>query len=141
MYEDKAFLNVLLAIWQLPQILVALFILPFFKNKSVYTNPHNNITVLNVDTEGVFKSACFSLGPFIFTKSGVSDSIKNHETGHSVQSTYLGVLYLFAVAIPSVCRFWYKKLAKKSNDWYHSGYPEHWADILGGVDRSQEKSS
>jgi hypothetical protein len=61
----------------------------------------------------------------------------NHEYGHSIQSMILGPLFLFAVGIPSSLRvLWFRK--DKVNRDYYAGYPENWADKLGGVKRERK---
>lgn len=55
-----------------------------------------------------------------------------HESGHVIQSKYLGPLYLFVIGIPSI--IWasiHKVIApRKSYYWF---YTEKWANKLGGV--------
>lgn len=127
--------NFFLAIWQLPQIIVGLVMLAVFRNKTKYTNPNNGITVWNINSGRVFGTACFSTGPIIITCDGVGEETLQHETGHSKQSLYLGLLFHIIVSVPSICRFWYRRIFNKSMNWYRSGYPESWADKLGGVIR------
>ena len=125
--------NFFLAIWQLPQIIVGIVMLALFRNKTTYTNPNNGVTVWNINSGRVFGTACFSTGPIIVTCEGVKESTLLHETGHSKQSIYLGPLFHIVISLPSICRFWYRRIFNKSMKWYHSGYPENWADKLGGV--------
>ncbi len=134
MYKDKhLIINILIALWELPQILIGLIILAIFHNKTTYTNPCNHISVWNINAHGAFGTACFSLGPIIVTcNDKVAERTLRHETGHSKQSVILGMFYLIAVAIPSVFLFQYKKLFKKSQEFYLSSYPENWAEKLGG---------
>lgn len=134
MYKEKFLLNIVLFIWQLPQIIIGLLMLAMFRNKTEYTNPYNGITVWNINSGKTFGTACFSTGPIIITCDGVSEKTLRHETGHSVQSIYFGWLFHVVISIPSICRFWYKKIFHKSQVWYHLGYPEFWADQLGGVE-------
>ena len=57
-----------------------------------------------------------------------------HEYGHSIQSSYLGPLYLFVVGLPSL--IWagcFDGYRKKNNISYYSFYTESWADKLGGA--------
>lgn len=116
-------------IWQFPQVIAALFILIFIRERETYEN--NGIVVHRIP---VFGSACFSLGPFIFTVRNVDDDIAKHEAGHSWQSLFLGPLYLFVVGIPSAILFIRRRLMKKNRVWYYSHYPENWANKLGGVE-------
>ena len=140
MFKGKTWLNILLVVWQLPQILIGLVMLAIFHNKTTYTNPYSNITVWNINAHHAFGNACFSLGPIIVTCSDrVEDRILRHETGHSYDGCRFGLLYLFVVAIPSVFLFWYKKIFKKSQEWYLSHWPEVSAQKLGFVDVEKEK--
>ena len=75
----------------------------------------------------------FTLGQYVFYFGNISEQGRRHETGHSIQSKYLGWLYLPLVGLPSVILYWYKTAFNKSAEWYHGKYPEHWADKLGGV--------
>ena len=50
-----------------------------------------------------------SLGMVIIVSKGASDSVKNHEFGHSIQNSMFGVLMPFIVAIPSAVRYWYRR--------------------------------
>ena len=62
-----------------------------------------------------------------------------HELGHTKQSRMLGWLYLPLVGVPSISRaayaLLYREVTGKSWTHYYDGYPEDWADRLGGVTR------
>jgi hypothetical protein len=62
-----------------------------------------------------------------------------HELGHTKQSKMLGWLYLPMVGVPSISRaayaLLYRELTGKQWARYYEGYPEKWADRLGGVIR------
>ena len=131
-YTKFSALTALLYLWQLPQVIVSLFLLIFLHDVSRYTNDHTGMTVWKV--EHSFR-ACWSMGPFVFIARKQPDRIYRHETGHSVQSLYLGLFFLIVVGIPSAILYEIRRSQKKDNDWYHSHYPENWADNLGGVDR------
>lgn len=131
-YSKFSFWVVLLFIWQIPQILASLFLLIFIHNKPVkYTNDKTGLTVWRVHHS--FRT-CWSMGPFIFVPDKQPERIRKHESGHSVQSIYLGPVYLFAVGIPSAILLGIRKAKKKDEKWYYSRYPENWANKLGGVD-------
>lgn len=84
-----------------------------------------------------------SLGWFIFwTPAGnrfaqLTNDCRMHEYGHAKQSAMLGPLYLLVVGIPSLMRVLYRKwhIKKYGYNWqnYYKGFPENWADRLGGV--------
>lgn len=119
----------LLYLWQFPQTLLALVIIALLRLRVGKQWEYVRVFL----PEGT--STCFSLGEFIFAAEHVSETTLRHEAGHSRQSRYLGWLYLLAVGIPSAALFLYRKAFKKDDDWYHSHYPENWADKLGGVKR------
>ena len=127
---------ILLWVWQFPQHLVALVIRAILKpetytiynSKRIYWVKHNF---------GV------SLGNYIFLNGKYNTQTVKHEYGHSIQSEYLGFLYLIVVGIPSAIfnnlwdRLFHKKWpAEKRIQWYYNRYPEKWADELGDVKRN-----
>jgi hypothetical protein len=87
-----------------------------------------------------------SLGLFVFyTRSDgpfvpVGPENRDHELGHARQSALLGPLYLPIVGVPSTLRVGFAIAHKlvRGRRWggYYDGFPERWADALGGVDRS-----
>ena len=132
-YTKVNWISVLLGIWQLPQIIGALFLLIFLHSDiQPYKNTYNGITVWKV--EHSFRT-CWSLGPFIFTARKQKDDLFRHESGHSVQSIFLGPLFLFVVGIPSAILLGIKRNKGKDRDWYYAHYPENWANKLGGVEQ------
>ena len=64
-----------------------------------------------------------------------------HELGHTKQSRLLGPLYLPVVGLPSISRAAYALIYREvtGEQWtgYYDGYPESWADRLGGVARDE----
>lgn len=142
-YTSFNFWSVLLSVWQLPQVVISaivmLFALIFAKKKAFIPFVNGKLTVwelrLNLDWNAPF---CFTLGPFIITPFRVKNDTLLHESGHSIQSIYLGPLYLLAVAIPSVVLVWIKRILKKDAEWYHSKYPEKWADRLAEKESRNE---
>lgn len=65
-----------------------------------------------------------------------------HELGHTQQSRMLGWLYLPLVGLPSISRAAYALIYREvtGRQWtrYYEGFPENWADRLGGVTRDEE---
>ncbi len=65
-----------------------------------------------------------------------------HELGHTKQSRMLGWLYLPIIGLPSISRAAYALVYREmtGRPWtrYYEGYPEKWADRLGGVCRDEE---
>jgi hypothetical protein len=67
-----------------------------------------------------------------------------HELGHSKQSRLLGWLYLPLVGLPSIsraaCALAFREVTGEQWTGYYEGYPENWADRLGGVIREKEQT-
>lgn len=90
-----------------------------------------------------------SLGYFVFWGTvdssfvRVNPSNKDHEYGHALQSRMLGPLYLFVVGVPSSLRVAYASaqwiVTRKPWEGYYDGFPESWADRLGGVTRPRAR--
>ena len=132
---------VLLYLWQLPQHLLALTLYLILKLSCKVINVNGNKfcseRVIRVENNfGV------SLGNYIFLNTNHSDTVLQHERGHSKQSLVFGPLYLLVVGIPSVvfCNLWDKVFHKnwtdeKRKQWYYNRYPEKWADMLVGIKR------
>lgn len=143
----KTILNILLYIWQLPQNLLALIwtaILCIFHEKPEIR-----------DYKGV-KYVWFkkwpngvSLGHYVVIGDYYEQRLEtiNHEYGHTRQSLYLGPLYLLLIGLPSGLWNLIDRLLmnvdpkwtyKRSYRIYYSMPWEHWADVLGGVERHFE---
>ena len=127
--------NALLAIWILPQWITAGIGWLIFRNGKLYYNEDAKILVLNVNKGHLFGNACFSSGPIVFTTPECSENTLKHETGHSVQSLMFGPLFHIIVSLPSIIRFWVRRLFNKSYEWYLSGWPESSAEKLGHTNR------
>lgn len=127
----------LVLIWQLPQTITAVIALAVFHNYEWYYNEEAKITVLKVNKGNFNGNACFSSGPIIFVTPNCHKEIIKHETGHSWQSIILGPLFHIVISIPSIILFIYKRIKNKSAKFYHTHYPENWADKLGHVDTSK----
>jgi hypothetical protein len=124
--------DVFLWIWQLPQNVVGLIV----------------VKILNAERcpEGYYSSAkidaSVSLGDYIifafdwnYLMQYLKENTIKHELGHQKQSRMLGWLYLPLVGLPSILRNIYNRIFHKGSAWYYGGYPENWADKLGGVRR------
>ena len=86
--------------WELPQTILAVLLLVF--SRSVKSGKTQRSGVIY--RGWTLSTASFSLGHFIFIgyESGSSDYALRHEYGHSIQSLYLGPLYLLVVALPTL---------------------------------------
>ncbi|MBO4393019.1 MAG: hypothetical protein J5800_01635 [Spirochaetales bacterium] len=124
--------------WELPQTLVALIFMLFFRTwgmdgKGRVRRVHFNSYL-----------TCFSLGEFLFfAQRDLSrpswDETVRHETGHSIQSRIFGPLYLILIALPSVIWNALARMDNRSGRWFSRHYYdtpwEHGADVLGKVKR------
>ena len=124
--------------WGLPQTILGALVVFVVLPKATRTSIFRGIRVLTVDAPiGV------SLGAFIILTEDASAESLVHEYGHCIQSAILGPLYLILVGLPSALRVGisflrYKVLKHNPGSivkWYYGGYPEKWADKLGGVAR------
>lgn len=151
----KSIVKCLLFIWQLPQNMLGIILRLIYRSGiCVYAADilHTKWTWNSMDIHLLdnFKAG-ISLGDnIIFSKDrefkvgiATKEFIKDvlHEHGHQIQSIILGPLYLIIVGVPSLSRniwdilFHKKWTNKKRLEWYYGGFPERWADKLGGVER------
>jgi len=126
--------NLTVWLWQLPQHLLGLFLIKILKAEKI------EIIDLPIYWAANW-NAGISLGIYIILRHGERKNTILHEYGHSIQSMYLGPLYLLLVGIPSAlfCNLWDRVFHRKWDTrdrivWYHSRYPENWANRLGGVE-------
>lgn len=129
--------KILLWLWQLPQNLLGLFL-------SIFADKHNYICNDSKEYHIYFMSlfsSGVSLGNYIIfdtaykTYIDILDTSVKHEHGHSIQSLYLGPLYLIVIGIPSMLGNIYARIFNKDSEWYYKQPWEAWADKLGGVER------
>ena len=132
----KYLINILFWIWQLPQHLIGLaYQLMNLNQLAIIEDTAENVVF--VKPKG--KKGSVSLGKFVFLSNQAAYFNKNttlkHEKGHSVQSKWLGPLYLLIIGIPSIMWAGLRRLGCFTNYDYYSFYTEKWADKLGGVIR------
>lgn len=111
----------LLTLWQLPQFLVSLVMLPFLGKKTLVADRHYNFC-----WKAEKMSGGISLGPFAYVSKSLSrreEYIAHEVDGHTVDSKRWGPLYLFVVGIPSILN---AAFSFTSN--YYDWYPEKWAN-------------
>jgi len=122
------FLKILLFIWELPQTFLACILIIFTRKKVVGKETFGKTKIFYAKN---FPGG-ISLGRFIILNSMyINDEMtKKHEYGHSIQSMYLGWLYLIIVGLPSIIRAAIWKSLKLENSGYYRGYPENWANKI-----------
>lgn len=128
--EKKSFMwwviFILLAIWQLPQTIVGLVMMPFLGKKRLVADRHFNFA-----WEGELMSGGISLGPFAYVSTRLSqrpEAIAHEVDGHTVDSKILGPLYLFIIGIPSLMH------AAIITKCYYDFYTEKWANNHAGLE-------
>ena len=131
----------LLFAWELPQNLLGGSVLAAHTALRPVRGIRRDRERLFVET----RHTAVSLGWFVFWARGenrwfVLDGwTRDHEHGHTYQSRLLGPLYLPIVGVPSAMRALYAVAYREATGrrWtrYFDGYPEAWADRLGGVRR------
>lgn len=116
---------VLLAIWQLPQFIVAVVMLPFLGDLKLIAERHFNFCFVGTKMQGGI-----SLGPFAYVspRSTNAESVAHELDGHTRQSLYLGPLYLLLVGLPSILNAWLG-----ITDCYYDWFPEKGANYHAGL--------
>lgn len=128
----KILINILLIIWDLPQNIlgsIIWFICRVCKKNNTDIYRGKVIVFWNLRNG-------LSLGSFIFVNQMADENTKNHEYGHTIQSNFLGPLFLIVIGLPSI--IWagcFDSYRRKHNISYYQFYTEKWADALGGVKR------
>ena len=117
----------LLTLWQFPQYLLGLIICICCFRKIKHILPCGDSVIVRI--EGF--PGGISLGPIIIVATGSDQKTIKHELGHSIQSLYLGWLYLPVIGICS--GIW--ALVCNDISKYYEFWTEKWADKLGGVKR------
>ena len=137
----KYLITVILWLWQLPQNILGL-LLKWLSNPVSHTfnlrGKRWTEASLNytgwMDIRDKFHSGV-SLGKYIFLcDHNINGDLtsERHEYGHTIQSIYLGPLYLLVVGLPSLIHaIWWKP---EKGDYYDF-FCERWADALGDVKR------
>lgn len=78
-----------------------------------------------------FRHVGVSLG-IVYIMGHVHDlSIEKHELGHTIQFKRFGALFILLVAIPSVTRFWFRRITKIRKRPYEAIWFEGQATRLG----------
>lgn len=125
--------NILLIIWGFPQNILGSII--WFICKVCKKNPTDRYKGKVIVFWNLMSG--LSLGNFIFVNQAASQNTKDHEYGHTIQSNFLGPLFLIVIGLPSI--IWagcFDRYREKHNISYYRFYTEKWADALGGVKRN-----
>lgn len=122
----KILFQSILILWQLPQCLIGLLMLPFM-GKLTLIDYRNYCWAF----KGVNMMGGISLGCFVFLDSYSSkrETTVAHELdGHTVDSKRWGPLYLFIIGIPSILNAWLG-----FTKCYYEFYTEKWANKHAGL--------
>ena len=118
---------ILLFLWQLPQNIVALVMMPFLGKLRLISYRRFCFAF-----EGSKMMGGISLGSFAFLspRSARSpESVAHEQLGHTVDSKIYGPLYLLVIGLPSVLHAW---LHKNCPCYYHF-YTERRANEFAGL--------
>jgi len=133
-------------LWQLPQALLGYILLFIYRKNIVDVQEAGSgggsilYALSDVYIVRGFLGGGISLGPVIIVSTECSGPTTiNHERGHSIQSLFLGPLYLLVVGLPSITmnllslllfKLGYPRFAEN----YYLRWPESWADRLAGIE-------
>jgi hypothetical protein len=128
-------------VWELPQNVLGVLTYASERLRGRVVAVERAGERLVVETEGT----AISLGHLVFWSRQSSrwhdldERNRLHELGHAKQSAMLGPLYLPVVGLPSTARaayaLAYREVTGRKWGGYYAGFPERWADELGGVRR------
>ena len=124
----KKIKEILLWIWQLPQNIAGLVIMPFYKKGRTIRYKDREIRYCPHFTGGI------SLGSYVYVGNTDMKTIA-HEWGHTRQSNLLGPLYLLVIGLPSLIWAAFYRYDPSDPYGYYRFYTERWADELGSVKR------
>jgi hypothetical protein len=126
----KIFLFALTFIWQLPQSLIGLAMLIYFKIFGYVKLISFRHMCLAYEAECM--SGGISLGNFAFLSPNLAKkeaAIAHEQLGHTWDSHLMGPLYLLIVGLPSLLN-----AAFDITECYYSWFPEVWANRHAGVE-------
>jgi len=133
----KKIKEILLYIWQLPQNILGLLLLLWYKivdgKKLVHYTDYNGIQYWATPS----MPSGISLGKYViffYQYHSYTDSFK-HEYGHTKQSKKIGWFYLPIIGLPSLCGNILDRIFDLGYKFYYSQPWEAWADKEGGVKR------
>jgi len=130
------FKEILMWIWQLPQNIVGLFMLLWYKHEKVYHRLNGRTFYFTTEMP-----SGISLGNYIIMNREDKEDGMRHEYGHSIDSRRWGPLYLLVIGLPSLLGNIYDRVFHKkwkysdSCEWYYNQPWEKSADRNGGVNR------
>lgn len=132
---------VALYIWQLPQNLLGLALIAYYKPQRKHVLENGVEIHYATKMKGGISLGKYALVNTLHYRYKLSDSLKRdtvrHEAiGHTKQSRIFGWLYLPIIGLQSIT--WaglYGTLVKPTKNGYYKFWTEKWADKLAGVKR------
>lgn len=120
---------ILFFIWQIPQNLIAIFMLCYFLLRGSLRFVQYDRCAFAFQSK--YMRGGISLGSFVFLSELLSqyDTYIAHEFGHTWWSHLLGPFYLIIIGIPSIC--W--AMSCDADDCYECFYTERWANKKAGL--------
>ena len=133
--------DILLYIWQLPQNLLGLILIAFYKPEEFHVMYNGNRIYYSSKMSGGISLGKYSIVHISHYKKTLHQSLRRntvrHEAiGHAEQSLRLGWLYLIVIGLPSI--IWaglYGPVITPTTNGYYKFYTESWADSLAGINR------
>ena len=145
----NAIKEILLWLWQLPQNLLGLILILFYRPEVHIVLQNGNKVYFSNRMSGGISLGKYSVidSRYAGLKSGnktmrpieelVQLNVVKHEgIGHGTQSRYLGWFYLLVIGLPSI--IWaglYGSVIPYTVNGYYRFYTESWADKLAGIVR------
>lgn len=128
--------QILLYIWQLPQNLLGLLLIAFYRPKRMHIMENGNRIYFATRMKGGISLGKYSIVNTCHYRIDLCDALKRdsvrHEAiGHARQSLYLGWLYLVVIGLPSIIN----ACLCRDKGRYYRFYTERWADRLADVER------
>lgn len=144
----KKFLNIIkevaLWIWQLPQNLLGLILILFYRPDVKLIAENGNEVHFSDSMPGGISLGKYSIISKYYIRSHMTDKaildldVTKHEAlGHGTQSRWLGPFYLPVVGLQSIIWAWIYpcKAFPYSKNGYYKFWTESWADKLAGITR------
>ena len=128
-------------VWQLPQNLLGLLLIAFYKPERMHIMENGNRIYFATRMKGGISLGKYSIVNVGHYRHDINESLKRdtvrHEAiGHATQSLYLGWLYLIVIGLPSIVwAMLYGRVIEPTKNGYYKFFTERWADKIAGVKR------
>ena len=133
--------RILLYIWQLPQNLLGLALIKYYKPERKHLLDNGVTVYYSTKFTGGISLGDYSIVNMVHYRKKMEESVKRdtvrHEAiGHHKQSLMFGWLYLLIIGIPSITWCYiYGRYMEKTPNGYFWFWTESWADKLAEVER------